>query len=68
MKLVAFAILSPVINERCSYIIGKSLCSHYPGLSEYADYIAYKKAQLLNAIEVNKLDKIIAMLEEMKKN
>jgi len=41
-KLIAFASLSP--GQYSSYIIGKALFNRYPGLSEYADDLAYKKA------------------------
>lgn len=41
-KLIAFASLSP--GEESSYIIGKALFKEYPGLSEYADDLAYQKA------------------------
>lgn len=52
-NLIAFAVLSPPDeNNSCSYIIGKSLCllsnnngQKYSGISEYADYLAYCKAQ-----------------------
>lgn len=48
--LVAFGTLS---TEPCSYIIGKALFKRHYGLSEYADYILYQKAQRLNITKVN---------------
>lgn len=50
-KLVAFSSLSP--DESSSYIIGKALCKEYPGLSEYADVISYKRALNKNIKTVN---------------
>lgn len=43
--LISFSVVSPAINEHCSYIIGKTLCLDYPGLSEYADYLAIEQVK-----------------------
>ena len=46
-KLASFAVISPPDNSKCaSYVIGKSLCFFYPGLSEFTDWVAYEKAAL----------------------
>ena len=50
-KLIAFACLSP--GENSSYIIGKALFKSYPGLSEFADNEAYKKAAINETKIVN---------------
>jgi hypothetical protein len=41
-NLIAFATLS--YGEYSAYIVGKALFNRYPGLSEYADDLAYRKA------------------------
>ena len=42
-KLISFGVASPVIDGKCSYIIGKALCLEYPGLSEFTDIKLYDK-------------------------
>lgn len=42
-KLVAFGTASPGVGQYCSYVMGKSLCNRYYGLSELADYSLFDK-------------------------
>lgn len=42
--LVAYSSLSPNIEGKSSYIIGKALYKKFPGISEYADVLAFEKA------------------------
>ena len=50
-KLVSFGVLSN--REYSAYVIGKSLCLDYPGLSELTDYLLYKKAKAAGVKIVN---------------
>lgn len=52
-RLIAFAILSPVEDEHCSYIIGKTLCKDYPGITEYCDFVAFETAVLAGAKKIS---------------
>jgi len=52
-KLIALSILSPNNLGNSSYVIGKSLCKSYPGLSEFTDVEVYKKALLSGTQIVN---------------
>jgi hypothetical protein len=42
-ELVAFGVASPMDNGSCSYIVGKALAKSYPGMSEFADIMLYRK-------------------------
>lgn len=48
-SLIAFAVVSPVQNEHCSYIIGKALCKDYPGISDFCDVLAFEVAYFAGA-------------------
>lgn len=52
-KLISFGILSPPEDNKSVYIIGKALCKDYPGLSEFTDYMCYKKAMANGIGDVN---------------
>lgn len=52
-SLISFATLSRPNNKESSYIIGKALSIHYPGLSEFTDIEIYKKALLYGTDKIN---------------
>lgn len=52
-KLIALSVLSPNNFGHSSYVIGKSLCKSYPGLSEFTDIEVYKKAAKSGTTIVN---------------
>lgn len=52
-KLIAFSVLSPPVNGVSSYVLGKTLCLDYPGLSEYADIESYKYAAAQGITQIN---------------
>lgn len=57
-ELIAYGSISPVVNKKSTYIIGKALynlkdLSSYTGLSEFLDLSLYKKANEKGTIYVN---------------
>lgn len=49
-EMVSFGTLS---REGASYIAGKALCDKYYGLSEFTDYLLYKRGQKIGIEKVN---------------